>query len=94
MPRWVVAWTWTQAGPTARKHPAHHPCHFVLVHPVEGLRERHQPEGAQIGRQFFGTHLMPLDVVDAGAVGRAAGLGDHVRVGVDPDCGLEEWRQQ
>jgi hypothetical protein len=32
----------------------------LLVHPMEGLRERHQPEGTQAGRQFFGTHLTQI----------------------------------
>jgi hypothetical protein len=77
-------------GAAGFDHRAYPAGHRRLIHPMERLRERDDPERAEAGRQVLGPQAPPVDTRRAGP-GR---LGDHAAVRVDADRLLEQRRQE
>jgi hypothetical protein len=61
---------------------------------MEGLSEGDEPERPEPGGKVLGPKHLPAHVPDPGALGEPVGLGDHVRVGVDPGRLGDERSQQ
>ena len=73
------------AGPSGLEHAVCRGRDPVPIHPVEGLGEGDEPEHPEPGGEVLGPEHLPAHVPQRGACGQSLGLGDHPRVGVDPD---------
>jgi hypothetical protein len=81
-------------APARLEQRADGPGNGLPIHPVKRLRERGNPENAEIARQRFGGHHFPSRIPNPTQSRLPGGLGNHAGIAIDPNHLFEERGEQ